>query len=101
MSNPSGSSKAIAGASPVCERELMLAFTISEIHLGLALVSAARAAYTHGRTEFGDDARAKAQIVLCKAKALSNQLGIESKHAIDVHLETLQASLDGLLRPAT
>ena len=101
MSNPSESGGETPRTAPNYERELLLDFALSEVHLGLAFVAAARAAYGHGRIQFGDDARAKAQNVMAEAKALAERLGVESKPSIGPHLQHLQESLDGLVRPAT
>jgi|GraSoiStandDraft_57_1057295.scaffolds.fasta_scaffold770664_1 hypothetical protein len=85
-------------ASVPWQRELLFDFAVTEIHLGLAFVSAARAAYDHGQVLLGDDARTRAENVIARARVLSNKLSRKGTDRLSPYLDRLQNSLDGLVK---
>lgn len=88
----------IPSDSAQLESELLLRFGISEIHLGLAFVGAARAAYGRGQFVFGDEARERAEELLAKVKLLSPKISKDESDALSADVAKLQDSLDRLLR---
>lgn len=99
MSIPSDYRDVSFRALPLWEWELLFDFALSEITLGLTLVSAARAAYDHGQTQFGDDARARAEGILLKATALGKNLSGDAPARLSCHLDQLQTSINALSKP--
>lgn len=77
-------------------RELMLSLVTNEVNLGLLFASAARAAFSMGDAESGDEALTKAEAAYWRAKRLQEHESEQLKTVVSRDLEALRKALDEL-----